>query len=65
MGVIWNPDKISYMLDTNIIEFYEFEISGGWGGKGAPPGGGDRCTSVRIIFRNSKPLPTLLSKKMA
>ena len=19
MGVIWNPDKISYMLDTNII----------------------------------------------
>ena len=39
MGVIWNPDKISYMLDTNIIEFYEFEISGGVGERGAPRGG--------------------------
>ena len=42
MGVIWNPDKISYMLDTNIIKFYEFEISGGGGGKGASPGGEER-----------------------
>ena len=46
MGVIWNPDKISYMLDTNIIKFYEFEISGGGGGKGASPGEGDCILGV-------------------
>ena len=26
MGVIWNPEKISYMLDTHIINFCEFQF---------------------------------------
>ena len=40
MGVIWNPEKISYMLDTHIIDFGEFQFFGGEGGVGAPLGGG-------------------------
>ena len=41
MGVIRNPEKISYMLDTKFINFREFQILGGvrdergrpeWGG---------------------------------
>ena len=31
MGVIRNPEKISYMLDTKFNIFREFEI---WGGVG-------------------------------
>ena len=26
MGVIWNPEKISYMLDTHITNFCEFQF---------------------------------------
>ena len=29
MGVIWNPEKISYLLDTHIMNFCEFQF---WGG---------------------------------
>ena len=36
MGVIWNPEKISYMLDTHIIDFGEFQFFWGEGGVGTP-----------------------------
>ena len=40
MGVIWNPEKISYMLDTHIIDFGGFQFFlGGREGRGAPGGG--------------------------
>ena len=32
MGVIWNSEKISYMLDTHIIDFGGFQFFGGKGG---------------------------------
>ena len=40
MGVIWNPEKISNMMDTHIINFSEFIF---WGrrGVGAPLGVGE------------------------
>ena len=52
MGVIRNPEKISYMLDTKFINFREFEIWGGvGGGGGAPTGEGEgRCTALPVFF---------------
>ena len=40
MGVIWNPEKISYMLDAHIIDFGGFQFFWGEGGVGVPLGGG-------------------------
>ena len=52
MGVIWNPEKISYMLDTHIIDFGGFQFFC----RGAPGGGGEgRYISVLQNFRNSNP----------
>ena len=52
MGVIRNPEKISYMLDTKFIHFREFEILGGGGGvSGAPTkGGGGSIHRVLCFF---------------
>ena len=37
MGVIRNPEKISYMLDTKFINFREFQILGGAGDERGRP----------------------------
>ena len=50
MGVIRNPEKISYMLDTKFIHFREFEILGGLGEEVAPPLGGGRVNALRCRF---------------
>ena len=51
MGVIRNPEKISYMLDTKFINFREFQILGGLGmSGGAQSVGVDTYNTVPIIF---------------
>ena len=42
MGVIRNPEKISYMLDTKFINFREFQILGGVRDERGRPEWGDR-----------------------
>ena len=50
MGVIRNPEKISYMLDTKFIHFREFEIWGGGGVGGAPREGGGGSMHWEPVF---------------
>ena len=67
MGVIWNPEEISYMLDTHIINFGEFQFwgeGGGEGGKGAPRGGEGRYIAVRQLYQKNKHLPAILSHEI-
>ena len=39
MGVIRNPEKISYTIDTKIFIFRSFQFWGGGGRVREPPGG--------------------------
>ena len=56
MGVIRNPEKISYMLDTKFINFREFQILGGAGDeRGRPEWGWIRTTRCRSFFQNICP----------
>ena len=51
MGVIRNPEKISYMLDTKFINFHEFQILGGMTDEwGCPEWGVDMYNTVPLIF---------------
>ena len=65
MGVIRNPEKISYMLDTKFIHFREFEIWGGWGSRWRPHWGEGRVNALGAgFFRNSKYKTAILAEKI-
>ena len=54
MGVIRNPEKISYTIDTKIFIFRSFQLWGGGGRVREPPGGeGGSYKLVPRFFRNS------------
>ena len=50
-GVIRNPEKISYMLDTKFINLREFQIYGGMGDEwGRPEWGGGYVQHGAVHF---------------
>ena len=65
MGVIRNPEKISYMLDTKFINFREFQILGGAGDERGRPewGGGYEQHGADHFFQNIGPNKIFIKKK--
>ena len=65
MGVIRNPEKISYILDTKFINFRDFPILGGEGWAGAPGvGGGYVQHGVTHFFQNIGPNKKFYQEKI-